>query len=63
MISIPCACCSLSAFKVIGDCIQVTVRHNGAYHTSVVSLTEIQDKINKAAMQSLLDSRERVIVT
>ena len=63
MTDIKCSSCTYTAIKIIGNCLQVTVRHNSQYHTTTIAISEIQDRINQAAMQALLDSRESVIVT
>lgn len=63
MSNIQCACCKLSAIKIIGNALQVTIRHNGAFHTTVVSMAEVEERIAQDAMLLLLDSRKEVIVT
>lgn len=53
--NIACACCNLTALKVIGNTIQVTLRHNGQYHTTTVPLHELERASGEQALQPLLD--------
>ena len=60
---IQCSCCNLTAIRIVGDTISLTIRHNGQYHTSVIEIREINRLSGKNALRDLLDSRRIPVVT
>ena len=48
-ITYPCACpgCQRSAFRIVGNTIVVTVRHDGKPHVTTVSIAELLDRVNQ----------------